>query len=131
MSSKRFVSGWTGALLAACIVWMPSGAAAQAPVAAYDAPVAFRAPPVTPRAARAFLLQDGGRPRWVKWGLVGAAAGAVTGALLSGTSSDGNGNTVQDAAVGAVFGFAILGGAIALYDLVCKPDSSSERAGLC
>lgn len=70
-------------------------------------------------------------PRWVRWGLVGAAAGALTGAVLSGTSTDGDRSGVQDAAVGAVFGFAILGGAIAFYDWVCKPGSGSERAGLC
>lgn len=70
-------------------------------------------------------------PRWVKWGLIGAAAGAVTFGLLGGMDIEGDRNATKDAAVGAVFGFAILGGAIAFYDWVCKPDSSSERAGLC
>ncbi|MDQ3515706.1 MAG: hypothetical protein M3403_02885 [Gemmatimonadota bacterium] len=65
----------------------------------------------------------------MKWGLVGAVAGAVTFAALGQSALDPN-PVVQDAAVGAAIGFVILGGAIALYDWVCKPDSSSERAGL-
>lgn len=76
-------------------------------------------------------VEDSGMPRWVKWGLVGAAAGAATFALLSGTDTEGDRNAAADAAMGAVFGFAILGGAIAVYDWVCKPDSGSQRAGLC
>ena len=82
-------------------------------------------------AALLSLQESGGTPRWVKWGLVGAAAGAVSFALLSGTDTDGDRNATKDAAVGAVFGFAILGGAIAFYDWVCKPGSGSQRAGLC
>ena len=75
-------------------------------------------------------FQDGGRPRWVKWGLIGAVAGAATFALLSQSADDPN-PVLQDAAVGAVVGFVTIGGAVAFYDWVCKPDSSSERAGLC
>ena len=108
----------------------PDGAAAQS---FDDARVGFRpgaSEAVQPAASPAF--QGGsGTPRWVKWGLVGAAAGAVTFALLSGTDADGDRNAGTDAAVGAVFGFAILGGAIAFYDWVCKPGSGSQRAGLC
>jgi hypothetical protein len=70
-------------------------------------------------------------PRWVKWGLIGAAAGAAMGALLSEADINGDRNATQNAATGAVFGFAILGAAIAFYDWVCKPDSGSQRAGLC
>lgn len=108
----------------------PDGVAAQS---LDDAQVGFRpgaSVAVQPAASLAF--QDGGgTPRWVKWGLVGAAAGAVTFALLSGTDTGGDRNAAADAALGAAFGFAILGGGIAFYDWVCKPDSSSQRAGLC
>lgn len=52
-------------------------------------------------------------------------------ALLSGTDTEGDRNATKDAALGGVFGFAILGGGIAFYDWVCKPDSGSQRAGLC
>lgn len=76
-------------------------------------------------------VERSGMPRWVKWGLIGAAAGAAMGALLSEADINGDRNAVQNAATGAVFGFAILGGAIAFYDWVCKPDSGSQRAGLC
>lgn len=88
--------------------------------------------PSAPRSAASLSLQEsGGIPRWVKWGLVGAAAGAVTFALLSGTDAGGDRNATADAALGAVFGFVVLGGGVAFYDWVCKPGSGSQRAGLC
>ena len=72
-----------------------------------------------------------GTPRWVKWGLVGAASGAVLFSIAGQSNPDGNRSAAGDAALGAAIGFAILGGAIALYDSVCSPDSGSRRAGLC
>ena len=79
------------------------------------------------------IVSDG-RPMapWLKWGLVGAGAGAVAFALLGQSRVDGEPNPVlQDAAVGAVIGFAVIGGAVAFYSWVCSPDSRSRRAGLC
>src|SRR5687768_3430656 len=56
---------------------------------------------------------------WLKWGLVGAGAGAVAFALLGQARVDGEPNPVlQDAAVGAVIGFAVVGGAVAFYSWV-------------
>ena len=78
----------------------------------------------------ALAFQNSSRPRWVKWGLIGAVAGAATFALLGQTADDPN-PALQDAAVGAVIGFVTIGGAVAFYDWVCKPESASERAGLC
>ncbi len=96
-----------------------------------DTHVRFRRAGIAPMApASRSSLDLGSQPRWVKWGLVGAVAGAVTFAALGQSSLDPN-PVVQDAAVGAAIGFVILGGAIAFYDWVCKPGSSSERAGLC
>lgn len=118
------------AFLAAAILAPASDAAAQS---LGDAQLGFRAnvSSVVPPAPLLSLQESGGTPRWVKWGLIGAAAGAATFALLSGTSTEGDRNAATDAALGAVFGFAILGGGIAFYDWVCKPDSGSQRAGLC
>ena len=79
------------------------------------------------------IVSDG-RPMapWLKWGLVGAGAGAVAFALLGQSRVDGEPNPVlQDAAVGAAIGFAVIGGAVAFYSWVCSPDSRSRRAGLC
>jgi peptidoglycan/LPS O-acetylase OafA/YrhL len=71
-------------------------------------------------------------PRWVRWGLVGAGAGAVTFALLGRATIDTQPNPVlHDAALGAAAGFVIVGGSVALYDLVCAPDSAARRSGLC
>ena len=75
-----------------------------------------------------------GRPMapWLKWGLVGAGAGAIAFGLLGQARVGGEPSPVlQDAAVGAVIGFAVIGGAVAFYTWVCSPDSRSRRAGLC
>lgn len=70
-------------------------------------------------------------PSWVKWGLVGAAGGAITFGVLGETSIDDRKSFGQNAATGAVAGFVIVGGAVAFYNWVCAPDSGSRRAGLC
>ena len=72
-----------------------------------------------------------GTPRWLKWGLIGAAGGAVLFSLAGQSNPDGNRSVAGDAALGAAIGFVILGGSIALYDAVCSPTSGSRRAGLC
>ena len=84
------------------------------------------APPVQTRS----LLGDS-TPRWVKWGLAGAVAGGIFFSLAGQSNPDGDRNVIGDAALGAAIGFVIVGGAIALYDAVCAPDSGSRRAGLC
>lgn len=122
--------GLVAGLLGTAILAPASGAAAQS---LGDAQLAFRAniSPVVQPTSSLSLQEYGGTPRWVKWGLIGAAAGAATFALLSGTSTDADRSATKDAAAGAVFGFVVLGGGVAFYDWVCKPDSASERAGLC
>jgi hypothetical protein len=116
-------------LLTAAFLAPARGAAAQS---IGDAQLGFRATVSSagPSASRISLQASGGTPRWVKWGLVGAVGGAALFALLSQTADDPN-PVLQDAAVGAIAGFVTIGGAVAFYDWVCKPDSRSERAGLC
>lgn len=70
-------------------------------------------------------------PAWLKWGLVGAGAGAVTFSLLGSMASDSRSEPAKDAVAGAAVGFVIVGGGVALWQAVCGPDSSSRRAGLC
>lgn len=70
-------------------------------------------------------------PRWLKWGLVGAAAGAITFGVFSRMTIEDDNPLLPDVALGAAVGFVTIGGAVAIYDMVCKPDSASERAGLC
>jgi hypothetical protein len=82
-----------------------------------------------PRAASAQARR--GMPAWLKWGLVGAVAGAVTFPLLGSMASDSNGDAGRDAVAGAAAGFVIVGGSVALWQAMCGPDSSSRRAGLC
>ena len=73
----------------------------------------------------------GSTPRWVRWGLGGAVAGAVLFSIAGQSNPDGDRSLIGDAALGAAAGFVILGGAIAVYDAVCAPESGSRRAGLC
>ena len=72
-----------------------------------------------------------GMPRWVRWGLVGAAAGAVTLPLLGPLANDSKTRPARDAAAGAVGEFVLVGGGVALWDAVCAGDTRSRRAGLC
>jgi hypothetical protein len=69
-------------------------------------------------------------PAWLKWGIVGAGVGAITFAVLGRTPDKPN-PILQDAAVGAVAGFVLIGGGVAFYNWVCSPGSGSRRAGLC
>ena len=70
-------------------------------------------------------------PTWVKWGFVGAGIGAVGLPLLSSLASDSPQRPARDAVIGAVAGFVIVGGSVALWHVVCGPQSASRRAGLC
>ena len=83
------------------------------------------------RAAVAVADTGRGLPHWVRWGLVGAAAGAVTFPILNGVSSDSEKSSARAAGEGAVIGFAVIGGSVALWDAVCRGDTKSRRAGLC
>jgi len=83
------------------------------------------------RAAAAAADSGRGLPRWVRWGLVGAAAGAVTFPLLNSMSIDPQHSAAEAAALGAVTGFVIVGGSVALWDAGCRGDTRPRRAGLC
>jgi hypothetical protein len=69
-------------------------------------------------------------PAWLKWGIIGAGVGAVTFAVLGRIPSEPN-PVLQDAAVGAAAGFAVVGGGVALYSWMCGRGSASRRAGMC
>lgn len=128
---KRVVTGGliTAVLPVFFIALINSDAFAQS---SRDAQLGVRQPHVSAVVVSVpVTFQEGSRPRWIKWGLIGAAAGAVTFGVLSRASTEEPNPLLPDVALGAVAGFVILGGAVALYDLVCKPDSMSERAGLC
>jgi hypothetical protein len=119
-------------VLAACMVApvvqaqraVPAAVSSAAPIATMSAAMF-----ASPRASYA----DGRRamPAWLKWGLVGAGAGAVTFPLLGSMASDSRSEPAKDAVAGAAVGFVIVGGGVALWQAVCGPDSSSRRAGLC
>jgi len=91
---------------------------------------ARRSVPVIPKAASPAAGSWDSTPRWLRWGLVGAVAGAVAFPLLGGLSGS-DGNAAGDALAGAAVGFIILGGAVALWDALCAGQTSSRRAGLC
>jgi hypothetical protein len=70
-------------------------------------------------------------PRWVKWGVAGAVGGAIVFSIAGQSNPDGDRSAIGDAVLGAAIGFVVVGGAIAIYDAVCAPESGSRRAGLC
>ena len=118
----------TVACLVAVILAPASGVAAQSlnatrvgvqPIVRVEAPAPSQS------------LEYSTMPRWVKWGLIGAVAGAITFGLFSRMTIEDDNPLLPDVAVGAAVGFVTIGGAIAIYDVVCKPDSASDRAGLC
>ena len=118
----------TVACLVAVILAPASGVAAQSfddarlgvqPVATAEVPAPSQS------------VEYSAMPRWVKWGLIGAVAGAITFGLFSRMTIEDDNPLLPDVAVGAAVGFVTIGGAIAIYDVVCKPDSASDRAGLC
>ena len=80
----------------------------------------------------ALSAANGGMPRWVKWGLVGAAGGAIALPLLAGMSVDNDPDPfIKNAALGAAFGFVVIGGSVAIWDALCGGDTWSRRSGLC
>lgn len=70
-------------------------------------------------------------PNWVRWGIVGAVAGAVTFPLLGSLAVDNRRHPVREAVAGAVSGFVLVGGSVALWEVVCGGPTRSRRAGLC
>ena len=77
------------------------------------------------------MADSGGMPRWVKWGLVGAAGGAALFAAAGQSNTDPGHSVAGDALYGAATGFVLVGGAVALWDWLCHGDTSSRRAGMC
>ena len=80
---------------------------------------------------RVWAQDEGGTPRWVKWGLVGAVGGALLFAFAGQSSGDSKHSALGDAAYGAATGFVIIGGAVWLYDRLCSRGSRSRAAGMC
>ena len=77
-------------------------------------------------------LSDGSVPRWIKWGLIGAAGGGVLFAIAGQSSVDNQRHSVAgDFAFGAGTGFVLVGGGVLFYDWVCSRGSRSRAAGLC
>ena len=74
---------------------------------------------------------DGGTPRWLKWGIVGAVAGAALFAAAGQSNTDAGHSVAGDALYGAATGFVLVGGSIALWDWLCSGNTSSRRAGMC
>jgi hypothetical protein len=65
-------------------------------------------------------------PHWLKWGLIGAVGGAVLyTAVRAGNANPGS--VIGNAAAGAITGFIVVGGGVALYDWGC----STRRFGGC
>jgi hypothetical protein len=82
--------------------------------------------------ATQLVIPDGSVPRWMKWGLIGAAGGGVLFAIAGQSSVDNQRHSVAgDFAFGAGTGFVIVGGGVWFYDLVCSRGSRSRAAGLC
>ena len=92
--------------------------------------VHFQTTSVHQRETRAMSAQ-GGTPRWVKWGIVGAVAGGALFALAGQSNTDHSHSAAGDVLYGAATGFVILGGGIALWDWLCHGDTKSRRSGLC
>lgn len=119
--------------LATCVI--PSVAQGQrvAPVAASrTASVDTRSSALAVVPTRAMYAGAGRAiPVWLKWGLIGAGAGAVTFPLLGSMASDSRSEPATMAVAGAAVGFVVVGGGVALWQAACGPDSSSRRAGLC
>lgn len=116
------------ACLVAVILAPAGGVAAQS---LDDARLGVRPVATAEMPAPSQSLEYSTMPRWVKWGLIGAVAGAITFGLFSRMTIEDDNPLLPDVALGAAVGFVTIGGAVAFYDWVCKPDSSSDRAGLC
>ena len=118
--------------LATCVVSSVTQAQRVAPVAASRTATVDTMSSALVGPPRTMYAGSGrGMPAWLKWGLIGAGAGAVTFPLLGSMASDSRSEPAGNAVAGAAVGFVIVGGGVALWQAVCGPDSSSRRAGLC
>lgn len=70
------------------------------------------------------LPGNGGTPRWVRWGLVGAIGGAVLFVI-----ADSNHSVGSRILSGAATGFVVVGGGVLLYDAVCGGSGPSAFCG--
>jgi len=110
-------------LLAAAIL-LPASASAQRVAAAgithQQASAAFitTAATTAPFNERVAAATSGGMPRWLRWGLLGAVGGAVLYTALKAGNSD-SGDVLAHAATGALVGFIVVGGSVAIYDAAC------------
>ena len=112
--------------LALCVAAAPVGAQRIAPAA-----VARVVAHETFTPTRSLAAPGRPMPAWLKRGLAGAGAGAVAFPLLGSLASDSSHEPAREALAGAGAGFVIVGGAVALWQGLCGPDSASRRAGMC
>jgi hypothetical protein len=82
---------------------------------------AFPAPAPTDNTV---MATSSGMPRWLRWGLIGAVAGAVIWTAAD-AGNNHTGSVLDHALAGAATGFIIVGGGVAIYDAVCD----SRRGG--
>jgi len=118
-------------LLLVALIALPAVARAQTGVPAgisrAQAFSEFNASALPGAAARlhtgAVAVSSNEMPHWLKWGIIGAIGGAVLYAAIR--AGDTNpGSVVGNAAAGAITGFIIVGGGVALYDWACGSRSS-------
>lgn len=127
------------ALIAACLVLLPAFATAQEPLGPAHTASMFVAEsgssPTTIEPLERWVEAEAERramPAWLKWGLIGGVGLGAASALLSGYGSEIGGPSRGEAAVtGFAVGFVVIGGGVAVYQALCKPDGWSRRQGLC
>ena len=119
------------ALLLAVLIVLPAAAQAQtaAPAGISHAQAYSQFGTVAlPRAAAnlhtgSVASTSEGMPHWLKWGLIGALGGAVLYAAIRAGDTNA-GSVIGNAAAGAITGFIVVGGGVALYDAACHSRSS-------
>jgi len=112
------------ALLVAAAILIPATASAQriasAGITHTQASAAFITSPMStaPFNERVAVATSSGMPRWLKWGLLGAVGGAVLYTAIKAGDSN-SGDVLAHAATGALVGFIVVGGSVAIYDAAC------------
>lgn len=115
------------AALVALAIVLPATASAQraTPVGISSAQVVqLSAFPAPVPSGKAVMATSSGMPRWLRWGLIGAVAGAVIWTAAD-AGNNHTGSVLDHALAGAATGFIIVGGGVAIYDAVCD----SRRGG--
>jgi hypothetical protein len=115
------------AALVALAVVLPGSAAAQraTPIGISSAQaVQLSAFPTPAPSSSVVVATSSGMPRWLRWGLIGALGGAIIWTAADAGNSH-TGSVVDHAVAGAVTGFILVGGGVAIYDAVCD----SRRGG--